>query len=112
MKAVRHHTLKMARILALAVATLLLPAPWALAGPGHGGGYGRSGGYGYHSNHNVTISGGYYGWSWAGYSYAGYSSAYGVYPVNGGFAPVVPSGPAIDSGGDWVENGATLFWVP
>jgi hypothetical protein len=107
MKPVRERALKMAWILAVAMAGLILPGSWAVAGRGGSGGHGHSGGNESQSNRNVRIYS-TYGWYWNG----GYSAPYGVYAVNGGYAPVVPSVPIIEFSGVWGENGGPLFWVP
>ena len=107
MKPVPQHVPKMAQILALAMASLILPGSWAVAGRGGSGGHVHSGGNGFQSNRNLRIYS-TYGWYW----YGGYSAPYGLYAVNGGYAPVVPAVPIIESSGVWDENGGPLFWVP
>jgi hypothetical protein len=95
MKRVRHFTGRLALLLTLAVAALLLPSSPAHAGGGHGGGHAGLGGAGHSAHHgHFGVSGGY-GWTWGGYDpYLGYGSFYGGdygYGIYSGNVANVPS---------------------
>jgi hypothetical protein len=105
MKPVGPRTARVARILAMLAAVHFASVSTAHAAPGHGGGGSHhAGGNGPHSH--------YGGYTWGGYYSGSYGSTYGVYPTNGGFAPVLPQQSAIVPSGFWISDGMMWWWVP
>jgi hypothetical protein len=78
MEPVRHCIGKLALILTLAVAALLLPSSLAHAWQGHGGGHAGLGGSGHPTHHGHRPHSGGSGGTWGGYyPYWGYDTFYG-----------------------------------